>query len=112
MMNYHNRKFKVQTNSTNGEVDTSMIFHYQQEQNILTCSYSGGKIKMGHLIGTVDENGMINMCYHQINLENEVLSGKCISTPSISEDGILTLSEKWEWISGKTGSGSSILVEI
>ena len=84
---------------------------YKQVGNILTSEYSGGKIKKGHLIGLVDENGNIDMRYHQINEKDEIMTGICQSRPEILENGKIRLHETWRWTSGDQSSGRSILEE-
>ncbi|MDX2361636.1 MAG: n-acetylglutamate synthase [Crocinitomicaceae bacterium] len=111
-MNYHNRKFRAVSNSENGEITTEMIFHYQQSGNVLTCSYSGGVISSGHLIGIVNDSGEIDMRYHQVNTSGEIMTGICASTPKIMENGKIQLIENWQWTSGDCSKGSSILEEI
>jgi len=111
-MNYHNKKFKVISNSVNGEVSDEIIFHYQQDVNVLTCSYSGVKIKSGHLIGLVDKDGNIDMCYHQVNKKGELLAGICSSKPEILSNGKIRLHESWQWTSGDLSKGNSILEEV
>ena len=81
IINYNNRKFRPVSNTPNGETSGKTIFTYQQKGNILTSEYAGGKIKKGHLIGLVDENGNIEMRYHQINFNNELMTGICFSQP-------------------------------
>ena len=92
-MNYNNKKFKAISNSENGEISDEVIFHYKQEGNVLTCSYSGGQILAGQLIGLVDENGNINMRYHQVNKRNELMTGICKSTPEVMKNGKIRLLE-------------------
>lgn len=111
-MNYHNKKFRPISNTENGEVSNEMIFHYQQQGRILSCSYSGKHIQMGHLIGIVNEEGIINMSYHQINKSGELMTGKCISTPQILPNGKIRLHEQWQWTNGDLSQGESILEEI
>lgn len=111
-MNYHNKIFKPVTNSGNGETSEATRFHYQQEGNILTSEYQGGKIKKGHLIGLVDENGNIDMRYHQVNFEGELMTGRCSSRPEVMENGKIRLHENWEWTSGDGSRGNSILEEV
>lgn len=112
MINYNNRVFKPVYNTVNGETSSETIFHYLQVGNILTSEYKGGRIKNGHLIGLVDETGCIEMSYHQINDNNEIMTGKCISTPEILESGKIRLHEKWKWTSGDLTEGDSIIEEI
>ena len=112
MINYHNRKFKPVTNSENGETSAETIFHYKQSGNILTAEYSGGKIIYGHLLGTVDDKGNIDMRYHQVNLSGEIMTGICKSTPEVLPDGKIRLHEKWQWTSGDMSKGESVVEEV
>lgn len=111
-INYNNRKFRTIQNTENGETSSETVFHYSQEGQILTADYSGGKILKGHLIGLVDENGTINMRYHQVNSAGELMTGICQSTPEILENGKIRLRETWEWTSGDRSKGQSIIEEI
>lgn len=111
-MNYHNKLFKPQHNSENGETSAETIFHYQQQGNILTSEYSGGKILKGHLIGLVDENGNIDMRYHQVNVRGELMTGVCKSSPEILANGKVRIHETWEWTSGDFSKGYSVLEEV
>ena len=111
-INYNNRKFKPVSNTANGEVSAEMIFHYQQTDNILTCTYNGEHIIIGHLIGKVDPSGCIDMSYHQINMEGQIMTGFCKSQPEILPDGKIRLHEAWQWASGDKSKGKSILEEI
>ena len=111
-MNYHNKKFKVVSNSNNGEVTDQMFFLYQQEGNILSCAYKGSKIKRGQLIGKVDIDGKIDMRYQQVNSNDVLMTGICLSTPEILPNGKIRLHEVWQWTSGDLSKGTSILEEI
>jgi hypothetical protein len=65
-----------------------------------------------HLIGTVDESGRIYMSYHQINIEGQIMTGLCKSTPEILPDGRIRLYEDWRWTSGDKSKGKSVLEEV
>ena len=112
MINYHGKSFRPVQNSENGETSAETIFQYRQEENILTSTYSGGKIKTGHLIGLVDGKGQIEMRYHQVNSSGELMTGICRSVPEVLPNGKIRLHETWQWTSGDFSSGSSILEEI
>jgi hypothetical protein len=112
MINYHGKSFRPIQNSENGETSAETIFYYRQERNILTSEYSGGKIKKGHLIGLVDEQGQIDMRYHQVNSNNELMTGTCQSVPEILPNGKIRLHETWQWTSGDLSEGNSVLEEI
>lgn len=111
-VNYHNKVFRALSNSENGLVDEEMSFHYQQEGNVLSCTYKGVNILKGQLLGLVNEAGVIDMRYHQIDKEGQLQTGYCRSTPLILEDGRIRLYEKWRWTSGDLSEGNSILEEI
>jgi hypothetical protein len=110
-MNYNDKIFRPISNTENGEISNQTLFHYKQEGNILTAVYSGGKIKFGHLIGLVDSSGNIEMRYHQVNDQNELMTGICQSKPEILNNGKIRLHESWEWTSGDKSKGISILEE-
>lgn len=111
-MNYHGKKFRTVRNSSNGETSPDTIFHYEQEGNIVFATYSGGSVKLGHLIGLVDEEGNIDMRYHQVNTKNELMTGTCHSQPEVLKNGKLLLRETWSWTSGDKTSGTSIVEEL
>ena len=111
MINYNNKIFKPVVNSENGETSQETLFHYKQSGSVLTADYSGGRIIVGHLIGTVDENGIIDMRYHQINDQGEIMTGRCKSVPEILDTGKIRLHETWEWTSGDLSKGHSIVEE-
>src|SRR5687767_1996713 len=111
MINYNNRIFKPILNSDNGETSSDTIFHYKQNGNILTAEYSGGKIIYGHLLGLVDNDGNIDMRYHQVNNKGEIMTGVCKSVPEILDNGKIRLHETWQWTSGDGSKGNSILDE-
>jgi hypothetical protein len=111
MINYNDKIFRPVVNSENGETSNDTVFIYKQIGNILTSEYSGGKIIKGHLIGLVDENGEIEMRYHQVNQKGELMTGICKSKPEILENGKIRLHETWQWTSGDKSKGQSIIQE-
>ena len=110
-INYDNKKFRPIQNTQNGETSEETIFEYKQNGNILTSEYSGGKIQKGHLLGLVDDNGAIEMRYHQVNDNGQLMTGICFSKPEILENGKIRLHENWQWTSGDKSKGNSILEE-
>jgi hypothetical protein len=111
-MNYNNKKFILKSNTVNGSTTSSTIFHYFQENDIVTSNYAGGKIIQGHLIGLVDDKGVINMSYHQVELGGVIKTGKCVSTPELLPDGRIRLYESWEWTCEDFSKGKSIIEEM
>ncbi|WP_299103551.1 n-acetylglutamate synthase [uncultured Winogradskyella sp.] len=111
-INYNNKRFSPVQNSENAETTPETVFKYKQKGNILTSEYNGGQIVYGHLIGLVDENGNIEMRYHQVNKKGELMTGICCSKRELLPNGKIRLYEDWKWTSGDKSSGKSILEEI
>jgi hypothetical protein len=111
-MNYNTKKFRPIDNSENAETSNETIFEYKQNGNVLTATYLGGQIVSGHLIGLVDANGNIEMRYHQINTNGELMTGICSSKPELLSNGKIRLHEEWQWTSGDKSHGKSILEEV
>lgn len=112
MIDYNNKVFLSLNNSKTGEVTSDTVFYYHQNKNIVTAIYSGGEILSGHLIAIADDNGKLDMRYHHVNTNNELMTGKCISTPEILENGKIRLYEKWQWTNGDKSKGESVVEEI
>jgi len=112
MINYNDRHFRPVRNTENGETSAETLFHYKQVGNVLTSAYSGGRIRYGHLIGLVDDEGVIDMRYHQVNDRDELTTGICRSTPEVLSNGKVRLHEEWRWTSGDESRGSSVLEEL
>ncbi|MCG8328774.1 MAG: hypothetical protein MI974_13870 [Chitinophagales bacterium] len=104
--------FQSVENTDNGEVSSDTLFHYHQEENIISAEYSGGCIANGHLLGKINIDGTLRFFYHHINSNGELKVGQCKSTPEILEDGRLKFHEEWQWGTGDNSSGKSVIVEI
>lgn len=110
-VNYHNKTFRPVVNAANGEVSSDTIFYYKQVDNIVTADYSGGSIRLGHLIALVDADGCLDMRYHQVSIRGELQTGTCRSVPEVLPDGRLRLYETWQWTSGDRSTGESVVEE-
>ena len=111
-INYNNRLFKSISNSENGEVGNQTVFYYFHNLDVVTGTYSGGKIAFGQIMAKVLEDDLLDMRYQHVNVSGEIMTGKCLSTPEILPNGKIRLHEKWQWTSGDLSSGESIVEEI
>ncbi len=111
-ISYHNKKFRVVSNSENGELDANLVFHYRQVENVLMCEYAGGAVLAGHLLGRVGDDGAIDFSYHQLNQDGELKTGVGFSRPESLPNGKIRLHEEWEWTSGDRSRGASTLEEV
>ena len=66
----------------------------------------------GHLLAIANKNGHLNMRYHHLNNNGELMTGICYSTPEIMPDAKITLHERWRWTSGDESEGESVIEEV
>ena len=111
MINYNDKSFRPISHSANGESSEATIFHYRQEGDLLWATYSGGNIRRGQLIGSVNSEGCISMHYQHINDQGELMTGRCQSTPEVLHNGRIRLHETWQWETGDRSTGTSVLEE-
>ncbi|MFM2364083.1 MAG: hypothetical protein RLZZ316_2985 [Bacteroidota bacterium] len=112
MINYNKKTFQPVSNTANAQTSAATLFHYQQQGNILSGTYSGGAIKAGQLLGVVNTDGTLYFFYHQLDKAMQLHSGYCKSVPEILADGRIRLHEEWQWTSGDNTNGKSIIEEI
>lgn len=105
-----NRYFTAVQNSKTGEVSQKTIFCYHQKDNAIWAEYSGGEIKKGFLVGTIDKNKNLHFSYQHINHKNEIKTGMCDSVFMLTEIGKIRFYENWKWTNGE--EGTSIIEEI
>lgn len=112
MINYDRKIFVSIENTSNGEVTRETTFHYRQQGNVVWAEYEGGGVLLGHLIGTLNGQGILDMRYHHVNEQGELMTGKCISMPKLLDDGRLRVYETWEWTCKDFSKGESIIEEM
>lgn len=110
-VSYDNKVFVPKANSENGEVDFRTTFKYHQKGNMVWAEYAGGEILNGFLIGTADNEGILDFTYLHLNQKGDMRMGKCHSVPAFLIDGKIELHEEWQWLNGDKSRGSSIVSE-
>lgn len=84
-------------------VPGSVIGHYHQSGELVTAEFGGDRVRTGRLVGLVDADGVIQAAYCQIMADGELVSGRCVSTPTVLADGRIMLTESWHRIDGSSG---------
>lgn len=97
-------------NDEAGEVSTDTQFHFEQDGDRISASYSGGEIVDGYLVGTLDGTRW-EVRYVQLNEDGETASGRSIGEVTLLDDGRVRIEDEWEWES-KRGAGESVLEEV
>lgn len=76
--------------------DIDIVFIFSQVAEIAHADYFGGRIRMGKLLGTV-ENHTLSFKYLQISRAREFRSGEATAQLSLSEHGELCLGPCWHF---------------
>ena len=67
------------------------------------AEFSGPTVRVGRLVGTCRDDGLINAAYCMVTTDGETAAGTCMSEPTVLPDGRVQLTERWRRISGSTG---------
>lgn len=93
-----------------GEIDADTLFEFSQVGSIISARYTGGRIRLGFLIGTIvaDE---VTFRYCQIDREGRIDGGLSTCQIEQAENGRIRLVEHFQWES-REGSGTNVLQEV
>ena len=107
----HDRRF-VTTANPEGHADASTVFHYFVHDTTITGSYTGGKIRSGQVVGRVTGPDTIELLYHCLTQDNELLAGWSRGVVDVDDAGRTILAFEWGWLSGASGGGESHYIEL
>jgi len=105
---FHNKTFRVLRNE-GPDAEVILLFIFRQVDDVVHADYSGGKVKMGKLIGLL-EGDRIRFRYVQVNENGEFHAGHSVDRIETTADGKIRLIDEWEWET-KTGKEFCILEE-
>ncbi|REC94934.1 hypothetical protein [Kushneria indalinina] len=107
----NDRRFAAADNA-HGLSSADTVFHYQVVEEVITGTYQGGQIQTGHLIGRVTGPDTIELLYHCLTTEGEMLAGWSRGIVGADQTGRTTLTFEWGWLSGASGGGVSSYIEL
>jgi hypothetical protein len=105
---YDNRTFTVA--DADGR-DVPMA-RYHQDGDVVWAEFAGGKVRRGSLAGTCAPDGVLRLAYCMVLEGGDVISGRCVSTPTVLADGRIRLAEQWERYGPHGTTGLSYLEEV
>ncbi|UUU30029.1 hypothetical protein JIX56_09070 [Streptomyces sp. CA-210063] len=88
------------------------VGRYHQERDTVWAEFSGGAVVKGYLVGRQIGDGRLDLVYCQVLADENVVSGRCVSTPEILPDGRIRLREDWERFGPGASRGVSYIEEI
>jgi hypothetical protein len=107
----HDKRFVITANP-HGLSTAETVFHYLVEGRSITGTYAGGRIRTGHVVGVTTSPETVEMLYHCITTDGELLAGHSRGHVSVDRDGRVKLDFNWSWLSGKAGGGQSQYLEL
>lgn len=110
MVNFNNKIFYLQSNSVNGTSNSNTIFHYKQEANLVTATFSGGNVIYGSIVA-LHNDSILEMAYQMLTVTKELKSGKAVAQISVTEDNKIQLTLDWVWLIEGNVRGESIYKE-
>jgi hypothetical protein len=102
-INYHKKTFKGVENYDEGDLNPLTRFHYFHKGEAVWGKIDGGRVVHGSLVARIMEDGKLDMMWHYVNIDGEVVSGTCISAPEVLDDGRIRLHEVWKIDGGIEG---------
>lgn len=105
-INYDGRRFR-RAGTRDG-----VVARYRQDGDLVWADFSGGHVLRGTLAGLRDSGGTLNLAYTMVLATGEVISGHCVNTPQLREDGTLLLREQWERYGPHAATGTDYLEEV
>ncbi|WP_298759439.1 hypothetical protein [uncultured Psychroserpens sp.] len=110
-MNLNDKKF-VTIENKSGLSSNKTIFHYFQNENIITGTYKGGAISEGFIVGKQIETSKIELLFQCLTKEGELKVGESKGTISKDQNGKLELRFDWNWLNGDLSGGTSEYIEV
>ena len=107
----NNRRFTVADNAQ-GQSGAGTVFLYHVEEDAISGTYQGGRIRIGHQVGRITGPDTIELLFQCLTTQGEMLAGWSRGKVGVDHAGRTTLAFVWGWLSGATGGGESSYVEL
>jgi hypothetical protein len=105
-------KMNVIKTAENGVVNHETIFLFSQKNDVVSAEYSGGKIRLGFLVGKFPAENKLEFSYCQMQIDGKLDNGTSLCELSKNENGKITLTEHFEWKSRPGEFGTNIFQEM
>lgn len=96
----------------NGVVNAETIFLFSEKEGTISAEYSGGKIRLGFLVGKFLTDNQITFSYCQIQKDGTLDNGVSMCDIAKNEKDKITLTEHFEWKSRPGEFGTNVFQEL
>ncbi len=104
-------KMNVIKTAANGVVNSQTVFTFSQNENLVSASYTGGKIQQGALVGYLT-NDKLFFSYFQLQVDGKIDNGQAVCDLTFDEHNKIILTENFNWSSRENEKGVNIFREI
>ncbi len=109
-MNLKGKRFRAQSNSTGGTVNTDTEMHFTEDGDVILGTYRGGSILQGQVMGRWTGEMRMEMCYHCLTRSDAIQAGRAKASFDRTSDGRLAMALNWQWLTGDRTKGQSYWV--
>lgn len=109
-MNLKGKRFRAQSNSAGGTVNTDTEMHFTDDGDVILGTYRGGSILQGHVMGRWTGEMRLEMCYHCLTRSDAIQAGRAKASFDRTSDGRLAMALDWQWLTGDRTKGQSYWV--
>ncbi len=102
----------VATENQYGVSNADTVFHYRMAGHVILGSYRGGRVREGQLVGKATSEDTIELLYHCITTDAELLAGQARGRVSTNQAGRVELDFDWSWLTGDQSGGRSHYLEL
>jgi hypothetical protein len=102
----------VTTGNEHGASGADTVFEYATDGRRITGAYRGGRVADGHLVGKVTGADTIELLFHCLTTDGELLAGESRGRVSRNARGLVELRFDWAWLTGDRSGGQSSYVEV
>ena len=102
----------VTAGNPHGVSGADTVFEYHTHGRRITGTYAGGRVTDGHLVGTITGPDSIELLYHCVTVDGELLAGWSRGRVSRNDRGLVELHFEWGWLTGDRSGGTSSYVEL
>lgn len=104
MIDYNGRRF--------GKPGSAAVAVYHQDGDVVWAEFAGGEVRRGAVTGTCGQDGTLHMGYTIVFADGNVVCGRTVNTPEVTESGRLRLHEAWERYGPHAATGVSYIEEV
>jgi hypothetical protein len=106
----HGVRMRVISTAECGEVNTETLFEFTQDGSIVYARYTGGRVRLGYLVGTISAE-RFQFRYAQVDNSGRLDGGYSMCEIGRMPDGRIQMAEHFKWDS-REGSGTNLYEEI